>query len=59
MRRDFPIHGKRLQLEQLDARLDAVLGKASGMWQDREDLPDFDAVRSSWDRRFASTVLHA
>jgi len=50
MRRDFPILGKHSSKEQLDARLDAVLDQAAGMWQDREDLPDFDAVRSSWDR---------
>jgi len=28
----------------------AVLGNAAGMWRDREDLPDFNATRSSWDR---------
>ena len=31
-------------------RRDTVLDQAAGMWQDREDLPDFDAARSSWDR---------
>jgi predicted transcriptional regulator len=29
---------------------DVVLGQAAGMWKDRNDLPDFDAARSSWDR---------
>jgi hypothetical protein len=29
---------------------DVVLGQAAGMWKDRNDLPDFDATRSSWDR---------
>ena len=31
-------------------RRDVVLGQAAGMWKDRNDLPDFDAARSSWDR---------
>ena len=31
-------------------RRDAVLDQAAGMWRDREELPDFDAARSSWDR---------
>ena len=26
--------------------------KAAGMWQDRDDLPDFQEMRKSWDRRF-------
>ena len=40
------------------SRRDGVLGQAAGMWRDRKDPPDFDAVRSSWDRQFASIVLH-
>ena len=31
-------------------RRDAVLQEAAGLWRDREDLPDFAAVRRSWDR---------
>lgn len=27
--------------------------KAAGMWRDRDDLPDFQEIRKSWDRRFA------
>jgi hypothetical protein len=29
---------------------EAVLREAAGLWGDREDLPDFVAVRRSWDR---------
>ena len=28
----------------------AGLQAAAGLWRDRDDLPDFDAVRRSWDR---------
>lgn len=31
-------------------RREAVLQSAAGMWKDRNDLPDFRAVRSEWDR---------
>jgi len=31
-------------------RRDAVLRRAAGMWKDRDDLPDFTAVRAEWDR---------
>ena len=27
-----------------------VLDGAAGLWKDRDDLPDFDAARNSWDR---------
>lgn len=27
-----------------------VLQKAAGLWKDRDDLPDFDSIRSEWDR---------
>ena len=27
-----------------------ILDQAAGMWAKREDLPDFSAVRESWDR---------
>jgi hypothetical protein len=29
---------------------DTVLKAAAGLWKDRDDLPDFDAIRSEWDR---------
>ena len=32
------------------ARRDA-LESVAGMWKDRVDLPDFSAMRKSWDRR--------
>jgi len=28
----------------------AALADAAGLWKDRKDLPDFDALRSQWDR---------
>ena len=28
----------------------AVLRRLAGMWKDRRDLPDFAAMRKSWDR---------
>jgi Arc/MetJ-type ribon-helix-helix transcriptional regulator len=31
-------------------RRESVLCKVAGMWKDRQDLPDFDAVRAGWDR---------
>ncbi len=31
-------------------RRDAVLRRAAGIWKDRDDLPDFTAVRVEWDR---------
>ena len=27
-----------------------VLREAAGIWKDRTDLPDFKAIRSTWDR---------
>ncbi|NQU40311.1 MAG: CopG family transcriptional regulator [Lentisphaerae bacterium] len=33
-----------------DRRRASVLSSAAGMWRDRSDLPDFNAVRQSWDR---------
>ncbi len=33
--------------EQREAALKGVIG----MWKDRTDLPDFDALRAEWDRR--------
>jgi len=32
------------------ARRQAVLKRAAGLWKDRDDLPDFAALRRSWDR---------
>jgi hypothetical protein len=32
-------------------RKDAVLREAAGIWKDRTDLPDFGAMRKSWDRK--------
>lgn len=38
-------------IEQSSAkRRQAVLQNAVGMWKDRDDLPDFSAVRAEWDR---------
>jgi hypothetical protein len=31
-------------------RREFVLRKAAGIWKDRTDLPDFNAIRSEWDR---------
>ncbi len=31
-------------------RRESVLREVAGMWKDRPDLPDFDAVRAGWDR---------
>ena len=31
-------------------RRDLVLRQAAGIWKDRTDLPDFDAVRREWNR---------
>lgn len=33
-----------------ERRRAAVLSRAAGLWRDRSDLPDFHAVRQSWDR---------
>lgn len=29
----------------------AALERVAGMWKDRDDLPDFEAMRAEWDRR--------
>jgi hypothetical protein len=31
-------------------RRELVLRKAAGIWKDRTDLPDFNAIRAEWDR---------
>ena len=40
----------RLIADEGHTRRKAVLREAAGMWKDREDLPDFRATRSEWDR---------
>ncbi len=42
-------------IEQFIARFTSqdrrtVLRQARGIWKDREDLPDFEAMRQEWDR---------
>lgn len=31
-------------------RKNMALKEAAGIWKDRDDLPDFRAIRSEWDR---------
>lgn len=31
-------------------RRELVLREAAGIWKDRKDLPDFNAIRAEWDR---------
>jgi len=33
-----------------ESRRSAALNSAAGMWKDRQDLPDLEALRKSWDR---------
>ncbi|AKJ64684.1 ribbon-helix-helix domain-containing protein [Kiritimatiella glycovorans] len=33
-----------------ELRAEHTLNKASGLWCNRDDLPDFDEIRRSWDR---------
>ena len=40
----------RLIDEEGRNRRKAVLREAAGIWRDREDLPDFRAIRAEWDR---------
>lgn len=37
------------------SRRESALREAAGIWKDREDLPDFRAIRSEWD--FLFTVV--
>jgi len=38
-------------IEQSSAKQqNAALEQAAGLWKDRDDLPDFRAVRAGWDR---------
>lgn len=40
-----------LFLEQADPKQrEALLSQAAGIWKDRQDLPDFKALRTEWDR---------
>ncbi len=32
------------------SRREKVLRETAGLWKDRDDLPDFEAVRTEWDR---------
>ena len=32
------------------SRKEKVLRESAGIWKNREDLPDFRAIRSEWDR---------
>jgi Arc/MetJ-type ribon-helix-helix transcriptional regulator len=41
----------RLIDEEGRNRRKAVLREATGIWKDREDLPDFRAIRAEWDRK--------
>jgi len=41
----------RLIEEAGSDRRDAVLRAVAGLWKDRADLPDFEAIRAEWDRR--------
>jgi len=34
-----------------DSQRKAVLRETAGIWKDREDLPDFKAIRAEWDRQ--------
>ena len=40
---------KLLDLSAGDRRK-RILNEAAGMWKNRTDLPDFEALRRSWDR---------
>jgi hypothetical protein len=35
------------------SRRGAVLREAAGIWKDRTDLPDFNAIRDEWDRNLS------
>ncbi len=40
-----------LFLEQMSSEWrNSVLRETAGLWRDRQDLPDFEAERRSWDR---------
>lgn len=29
-----------------------IFDKVSGMWKDRDDIPEMESLRSTWDRKF-------
>ena len=33
------------------SRREMVLKETAGIWKDRDDLPDFEALRAEWDRK--------
>jgi len=33
-----------------------ILQEAAGIWKDRADLPDFEAIRAEWDRAITYDV---
>lgn len=41
----------RLIDEKSRSRREAVLRKVAGIWSDRQDIPDFRALRAEWERR--------
>lgn len=41
----------RLIDQESSCRREMVLREAAGIWKDRKDLPDFDAIRTEWDRK--------
>lgn len=40
----------RLIEQTRQSRKKTALKKAAGIWKNRDDLPDFRAIRSEWDR---------
>lgn len=40
----------RLIADEGHSRMEAVLRNTAGIWKNRTDLPDFDALRAEWDR---------
>lgn len=40
----------QLLLQKNDLQRQTAIERAAGMWQDRDDLPDFRKLRADWDR---------
>jgi predicted DNA-binding protein len=40
----------RLIAQSSDRQRAAVLHETAGLWKDRKDLPNFNAIRAGWDR---------
>lgn len=40
----------RLIDQTIQMQRDTILMEAAGIWKNRDDLPDFRAMRSEWDR---------